>query len=164
MELTSLHDLFVDELKDLYSAEKQILKALPKMAKAASSKELKSTFQEHLKQTKGHIERLEQIFKTLGVRPKGKKCKGMKGIIDDGKELMSKRADPDVRDAALIGAAQHVEHYEIAGYGCVRTYAELLGNRQFVHILEQTLNEEKQTDEKLTALARRINVEARKAA
>lgn len=164
MQLMSLQDLFIDELKDLYSAENQILKALPKMIKAASARELKGGFKEHLKQTEGQVERLEQIFKALNESPKGKKCKGMEGIIDEGKELMSKDGDADVLDAALISAAQHVEHYEIAGYGCARTYAELMRNQRFVNLLQETLNEEKRTDEKLTALASRINVEAQKAA
>jgi ferritin-like metal-binding protein YciE len=164
MELQSLQDLFVDELKDLYSAENQILKALPKMIKKATAKDLKAGFEEHLKQTEGHVKRLEQIFQSLDESPKGKKCKGMEGIIEDGAELMSKDADPEVLDAGLIAAAQHVEHYEIAGYGCARTYAELLRNQEFVNLLQETLNEEKQTDEKLTALAHRINVQARKVA
>ncbi|HEY1527395.1 MAG TPA: ferritin-like domain-containing protein [Candidatus Angelobacter sp.] len=164
MEMGSLKDLFVEELKDLYSAENQILKALPKMIKKASSKELKSGFEQHLKETQGHVERLEKIFQELGQSPKGKKCKGMEGIIADGKELMEEDAEPEVMDAGLIGAAQHVEHYEMAGYGCVRTYAELLGHNNFVNLLQNTLDEERTTDEKLTELARNINVQAEKAA
>jgi ferritin-like metal-binding protein YciE len=164
MEMESLKDLFVDELKDLYSAENQILKALPKMIKKASSKELKSGFQQHLKETQVHVERLEKIFKELDESPRGKKCKGMEGVITDGKELMEEDAEPEVMDAGLIGAAQHVEHYEIAGYGCVRTYAELLGHSNFAKLLQKTLDEEKATDEKLTKLAQNINVEAEKAA
>ena len=164
MEMESLKDLFVEELKDLYSAENQILKALPKMIKKASSKELKSGFEQHLKETQVHVERLEKIFKELDESPRGKKCKGMEGVIADGKELMEEDADPDVMDAGLIGAAQHVEHYEIAGYGCVRTYAELLGHSNFASLLQKTLDEEKATDEKLTKLAQNINVEAEKAA
>ena len=164
MEMESLRDLFVDELKDLYSAENQILKALPKMIKKASSKELKSGFEQHLKETQVHVERLEKIFEELDESPRGKKCKGMEGIIADGKELMEEDAEPDVMDAGLIGAAQHVEHYEIASYGCVRTYAELMGESEMVNLLEKTLEEEKATDEKLTALAENINVEAEKAA
>lgn len=164
MELESLRELYVDELKDLYSAENQILKALPKMIKAATSKELKAGFQEHLEQTKEHVTRLEKIFKKLGTTPKGKKCKGMEGVIEDGKELMEEDAEPEVMDAGLIGAAQHVEHYEIAGYGCVRTYAELLGNDDDAQLLQKTLDEEKETDAKLTALAHGINVEAERAA
>ncbi|HZU31890.1 MAG TPA: ferritin-like domain-containing protein [Candidatus Angelobacter sp.] len=164
MDMESLQDLMVDELKDLYSAEKQILKALPKMIKKASSEELKSGFQQHLKETEGHVERLEKIFEELEESPRGKKCKGMEGIIADGAELMEEDAEPEVMDAGLIGAAQHVEHYEMAGYGCVRTYAELLGKTKIASLLQKTLDEEKATDEKLTELARNINVEAEKAA
>ncbi|MGC2697375.1 MAG: ferritin-like domain-containing protein, partial [Candidatus Angelobacter sp.] len=125
--MESLRDLFIEELKDLYSAENQILKALPKMIKKATSKELKSGFEQHLKETQGHVERLDKIFTKLEESPRGKKCKGMEGVIADGKELMEEEAAPEVMDAGLISAAQHVEHYEIAGYGSVRTYAELLG-------------------------------------
>ena len=164
MEMESLKDLFVDELKDLYSAENQILKALPKMIEKATSPDLKAGFEKHLKETKVHVERLEKIFKELEASPKGKKCKGMEGVIEDGKELMEEDAEPEVMDAGLIGAAQHVEHYEMAGYGCVRTYAELLGNSNFAKLLQQTLDEEKATDEKLSELARNINVQADKAA
>ena len=164
MKMESLRELFVEELKDLYSAENQILKALPKMIKAASSKELKKGFEEHLAQTKGHVERLEQIFEGLDESPKGKKCKGMEGLIEEGKEWMQEDAEPEVMDAGLIAAAQHVEHYEMAGYGCVRTYAELLGNKSAAQFLQKTLDEEKQTDSKLTNLASTINVEAEKAA
>ena len=162
--MESLKDLMIDELKDLYSAENQILKALPKMIKKATSPELKQGFQKHLKETEGHVERLEKIFKELDGSPRGKKCKGMEGVIADGKELMEEDAEPEVMDAGLIGAAQHVEHYEMAGYGCVRTYADLLGLKNISKLLQQTLDEEKATDEKLTELARNINVEAEKAA
>lgn len=164
MEMESLRDLFIDELKDLYSAENQILKALPKMIKKAASKELKSGFEQHLQETQGHVERLERIFQELDESPSGKKCKGMEGIIADGKEWMEEDAEPEVMDAGLIGAAQRVEHYEIAGYGCVRTYAELLRHSNFAELLHQTLDEEKATDEKLTQLARKINVQAERAA
>jgi ferritin-like metal-binding protein YciE len=164
MDMESLKDLFVDELKDLYSAENQILKALPKMIKKATSKELKAGFEKHLKETQVHVERLEKIFQELEQSPKGKKCKGMEGVIADGKELMEEDAEPEVMDAGLIGAAQHVEHYEMAGYGCVRTYAELLGHESFAKLLQKTLDEERATDEKLTELARGINVEAQEAA
>jgi ferritin-like metal-binding protein YciE len=140
------------------------LKALPKMIKKASSRELKSGFEQHLKETQGHVERLDKIFEELEESPRGKKCKGMEGIIADGKELMEEDAEPEVMDAGLIGAAQHVEHYEIAGYGCVRTYAELMGEDDIVNLLQQTLDEEKATDEKLNQLAQNINVEAEKAA
>ena len=164
MKLESLKELFVEELKDLYSAENQILKALPKMIKKASSSELKRGFEEHLEQTRGHVERLEKIFQQLDESPKGKKCKGMEGIITDGAELMEEDAEPEVMDAGLIAAAQRVEHYEMAGYGCVRTYARLLGHSNFVQLLETTLNEEKETDAKLTRLAEDVNVEAKEAA
>jgi len=164
MEMESLRELYIDELKDLYSAENQIIKALPKMIKAASSPKLKAGFEEHLQQTRNQVERLEKIFKELDESPKGKKCKGMEGLIEEGKELMEEDAEPEVLDAGLIAAAQHVEHYEIAGYGCVRTYAELLGDKNAVKLLQQTLDEEKTTDEKLTALAKSINIKAQKAA
>jgi ferritin-like metal-binding protein YciE len=164
MEMESLKELLVDELKDLYSAENQILKALPKMIKKATSPDLKAGFEKHLKETQIHVERLDKICQELDENPKGKKCKGMEGIIADGKELMEEDAEPEVMDAGLIGAAQHVEHYEMAGYGCVRTYAELLGFDKVAKLLQKTLDEEAATDEKLTALARSINVEADKAA
>ena len=164
MEMESLRDLYLEELKDLYSAENQIIKALPKMIKAATSPDLKAGFEEHLEQTRGQVERLEKIFKQLDESPKGKKCKGMEGLLEEGKELMEEDAEPEVLDAGLIAAAQHVEHYEIAGYGCVRTYAELLGDKNAVKLLQETLDEEKDTDQKLTMLARSINVEAEKAA
>jgi ferritin-like metal-binding protein YciE len=164
MELKDLRDLFIEELRDLYSAENQIIKALPKMTKAASSAELKSGFEEHLEQTKEHLTRLEQIFEDLDQSPKGKKCNGMEGLLEEGKELMEEDASPEVMDAGLISAAQHVEHYEIAGYGCVRTYAELLGDKKAAGLLQKTLDEEKQTDQKLTELSLTINVEAEEAA
>lgn len=164
MEMESLRDLMIDELKDLYSAENQILKALPKMIKKATSPDLKKGFEKHLKETEGHVERLDKIFQELEESPRGKKCKGMEGVIADGKELMEEDAEPEVMDAGLIGAAQHVEHYEMAGYGCVRTYAELLGLTNIAKLLQKTLDEEKATDEKLTELARNINVEAEEAA
>jgi ferritin-like metal-binding protein YciE len=153
VKLASLRELFVSELKDLYSAENQILKALPKMAKAASTPELRSAFEEHLEQTRGHVERLEQIFETLGTSPKGKKCKAMEGLIEEGKEMLEADAEEAVRDAGLIAAAQRVEHYEMAGYGCVRTYARLLHDEQAATLLQETLNEEEETDRKLTQLA-----------
>jgi ferritin-like metal-binding protein YciE len=161
MELSSLRELYISELRDLYSAENQILKALPKMAKTASSDELKNGFNEHLEQTKTHVERLEQIFKNLDVSPKGKKCKGMEGLIEEGKELMKEDAEPEVLDAGLICAAQKVEHYEMAGYGCVRTYARTLGDEEAAELLQQTLQEEEETDKKLTDLAESsINLQA----
>jgi ferritin-like metal-binding protein YciE len=164
MKMESLHELYEEELKDLYSAEKQILKALPKMIKKATSPELKAGFQEHLKQTEEHVRRLEQVCEEADIRPTGKKCVGMEGIIEDGKEFMEEDAEDEVMDAGLIAAAQHVEHYEIAGYGCVRTYAELLGYDKAVKLLQQTLDEEKETDEKLSGFASEINVEAEEAA
>jgi ferritin-like metal-binding protein YciE len=160
-KLHSLEDLFIDQLRDLYNAENQIIKALSKMAKTATSEELKNAFEEHLEQTKEHAERLEQIFDQLDMNPKGKKCKGMEGLIDEGKESMSEAEESAVCDAALIAAAQRVEHYEMAGYGCARTYAQTLGNEQAARLLQQTLAEEKETDEKLTRLAEEIvNVQA----
>lgn len=152
-----LKELYIDELKDLYSAETQLVKALPKMAKAASSDELRQGFEEHLEQTKGHVERLEEIFESLDESPKGKKCMGMEGLVKEGSEAMEEDFEGPVMDAALIGAAQRVEHYEMAGYGTVREFARLLGRDEDVSRLEQTLNEEKETDEKLTELAKEIN-------
>jgi ferritin-like metal-binding protein YciE len=164
MSKDSLKDLYVDELKDLYNAENQLLKALPKMAKKASAPELKRAFQDHLMQTEGHVNRLEKIFKALGEKPTGKTCKAMKGLVEEGKEIIEEDGDESVLDAALIGAAQRVEHYEIAGYGVVRTFASLLGENSAVDLLQRTLNEEGETDKKLTALAESIiNVEASEA-
>src|SRR5665213_385606 len=161
MKQTALKELYVDELRDIYSAENQLTKALPKMAKAATSDELRSGFEEHLEQTKGHVKRLEQIFQTLGEKPTGKKCKGMEGLIEEGKEMIEEEElEGEALDAGLISAAQRVEHYEIAAYGCVRTYANLLGESDAVELLEETLDEEKETDQKLTQLAEEINVEA----
>jgi len=160
MEENRLKHLYVEELKDLYSAETQLVKALPKMAKAATSEELQTGFEEHLEQTKGHVLRLEEIFKALGESPKGKKCKGMEGLIKEGAEVIEEDIAPEEKDAGLISAAQRVEHYEMAGYGCVRTYAKLLGEDDAASLLQQTLDEEKTTDEKLTELAGNINVEA----
>lgn len=160
MKMSTLEDLFVEELKDLYSAETQLTKALPKMATASASKQLKAGFEKHLKETEGQLDRLEKIFDELGVSPKGKKCKAMAGLIEEGAEVIEEDADDDVKDAALIAAAQRVEHYEIAGYGCVRTYASLLGNTRAANLLQQTLDEEGATDKALTKLAERINVEA----
>jgi ferritin-like metal-binding protein YciE len=160
METNRLKHLYVEELKDLYSAETQMVKALPKMAKAATSEELRAGFEEHLEQTKGHVSRLEDIFKALGESPKGKKCKGMEGLIKEGAELIEEDPAPEELDAGLISAAQRVEHYEIAGYGCVATYAKLLREAEAEALLRQTLDEEKETDEKLTELAGNINLEA----
>jgi ferritin-like metal-binding protein YciE len=161
MSMDSLKDLYIDELKDLYNAENQLLKALPKMAKKASAPELKRAFQDHLSQTEGHVDRLTKIFKGMGEKPTGKTCKAMKGLIEEGKEIIDEDGDGSVLDAALIGAAQRVEHYEIAGYGVVRTFASLLGEDDAMQKLQRTLNEEAETDKKLTKLAESIiNVEA----
>jgi ferritin-like metal-binding protein YciE len=156
----ALKELYTDELKDLYSAENQLLKALPKMAKAATSEELSSAFNEHLEQTRGHVQRLEQIFEMLDESPKGKKCVGMEGLVKEGAELMGEDFEDEVMDAGLIGAAQRVEHYEIAAYGTVRAFAELLGESEQASLLGETLEEEKETDQKLTQLSEEINVEA----
>jgi ferritin-like metal-binding protein YciE len=159
-KINTLHDVYVDQLKDLYSAETQLIKALPKMAKAATAPDLAQGFEEHLEQTKGHAERLERIFKALDEKPTGKKCKAMEGLIKEGAEAIGEDATPAAKDALLIAAAQRVEHYEIAGYGCVKTYANLMGEGEAAKLLEQTLQEEVETDEKLTEAAESINVEA----
>ena len=156
----SLKRLYMEELKDLYSAENQLVKALPKMAKAASSDLLRKGFEKHLEQTKGHVARLEQIFRFLDESPKGKKCMGMEGLIKEGSEVIGEDFEGAVMDAALIGAAQRVEHYEIAAYGTVREFAKILDEPKHASLLEETLNEEKETDEKLTDLSRQINTQA----
>src|SRR5438132_2434128 len=153
MKLESLRDLFVNELRDLYSAENQLVKALPKMAKAASAPELQTAFTEHLEQTKEQVNRLDRIFQELGKNPKGKRCKAMEGLLEEGKDTLAEDADPAVLDAALIAAAQRVEHYEIASYGCARTFARLLGMEEAARLLQETLDEESETDEKLTHIA-----------
>ena len=160
MEMETLRDLYVDELKDLWSAEKQILRALPRMAKAASSDDLARGFREHERQTRAQVKRLERILKSLDESPRGKRCVGMEGLLEEGAELIKEKPEPDVLDAGLIAAAQHVEHYEIAGYGTVRTWASLLGYDDHAGLLAQTLAEEKETDKKLSQLAESINVEA----
>lgn len=161
MSLSTLEDLWVHELKDLYNAENQLVKALPKMAKAASSEELQQAFRDHLEQTKVQVERLDDIFKQLGISPKGKRCQAMEGLLEEGKDTMAMDAEPHVLDAGLIAAAQRVEHYEIAGYGTARTFAQLLGHDEAAELLQKTLDEEKETDELLTELAvNTINVEA----
>jgi ferritin-like metal-binding protein YciE len=161
MELESLRALYIDELKDLYSAEKQLVKALPKMAKNATNPELKQAFQDHLAQTEQHVQRLEQIFESLEATPRGKKCVGMEGLIEEANELIGEDAEDEVLDAGLISKAQHVEHYEMAGYGTVRTYAQILGETEHGELLEQTLNEEKEADELLTRIAESsVNAEA----
>jgi ferritin-like metal-binding protein YciE len=160
MKENQLKEIYVEELKDLYSAENQLVKALPKMAKAATSEDLRAGFEEHLEQTKGHVQRLEDIFKTLGENPKGKTCKGMQGLVTEGSEMIEEEDEGEGLDVGLISAAQRVEHYEIAGYGSVAAYADLLGEEEAASLLRMTLQEEKETDQKLTELAREINVEA----
>lgn len=159
-KLNSLKDLYIEELKDLFNAENQLVKALPAMAQAASDEGLKTAFQEHLEETKTHIERLEKIMEELDESPKGKKCKAMEGLVAEAKETIEMKGEPAVKDAALIAAAQRVEHYEIAGYGCVRTFATLLGFSDAAELLQTTLDEEGATDERLTDIAEELNVEA----
>jgi ferritin-like metal-binding protein YciE len=160
MAKQALKELYIDELRDLYDAENRLVKALPEMAKNAESDELRAGFEEHLEQTKGHVDRLRQIFESLDEKPTGKKCAAMVGLIQEGEELMDEDFEGGVKDAALISAAQRVEHYEIAAYGCLKTWAGLLGETEAQSLLEQTLNEEKATDEKLTELSEEINFEA----
>jgi ferritin-like metal-binding protein YciE len=161
MQLETLQDLYIHELKDLYSAEKQLLRALPKMAKAARNQQLAAGFEEHLAQTKEHAARIEKILADHKKSTRGSKCKGMEGIIAEGAEMVEEEADPEVKDAGLISAAQRVEHYEIAGYGTARTYAEMLGDNDGAKLLERTLGEEAATDEKLTKLAKSsVNIAA----
>jgi ferritin-like metal-binding protein YciE len=164
MKAATLQDLYVSELRDLYSAETQLTEALPKLVKAASHDHLKKAFQDHLAQTQTHVERLDIIFTNLGMSPKGKTCKGMKGLLAEGEEMI-KDTEKATRDAGLISAAQRVEHYEIAGYGCVRTYAKMLGFTDDAKLLQTTLDEEAKADEKLTSIAERVcNLEAEHAA
>jgi len=161
MALESLQDLYLEQLRDLHSAERQIIEALPKMIEQTSHPELRQAFERHLRQTEEQLRRLEQIGQKSGQKLTGHKCKGMEGLLEEGEELMKERADSDVLDAALISAAQRVEHYEMAGYGCARTYAQLLGLDDDAQILQRTLDEEGETDHSLTALAERvINVDA----
>jgi ferritin-like metal-binding protein YciE len=164
MKLKDLKDLYIHELKDLHSAEKQITKALPKMAEAAGNNELATAFRDHLNQTHEHVWRLEKILGRLGESVRGPKCKGMEGLLKEGAEMIETDAEDEVRDAGLISTAQRVEHYEIAAYGCARTYADLLGDDEGAGLLKASLTEEKATDEKLTELARSINVNAEVAA
>jgi ferritin-like metal-binding protein YciE len=160
-KMSTLEDLFVDFLKDLYSAEKQLVKALPKMAKAAQASDLQKAFQDHLKQTEGHVERLDQIFSDLEASPRGKKCVGMEGLIEEGNEIMQEEAEPDVMDAGLIAAAQKVEHYEIASYGTARAWAQQLGYDKAARLLQETLDEEGEANKKLTAIAEsHVNMQA----
>ncbi|HKV92461.1 MAG TPA: ferritin-like domain-containing protein [Candidatus Angelobacter sp.] len=164
MKLESLRELLIEELQDIYSAENMILSALPKMVEEATSVELRNAFNQHLQQTRGHVQRLDQIFDQIPkIDRKDKKCKGMEGIIKDAKDLLDEDAEPEVLDAGMIAGAQRVEHYEIAAYGTVRNYASLLGKNDWAQLLQQTLEEERETDVKLTQLAKRINLEAKAA-
>lgn len=160
MEANNLRELYISELQDLYDAENQLIEALPKMAEASTSADLRKGFEAHLKQTRGHAERLERIFAGLGVEAKRKKCKAMKGLVAEGGEMIDEDFEGAIKDAGLIGAAQRVEHYEIAAYGTVRTFAELLGDQEGVRLLSETLEEEKATNEKLTELSETINADA----
>lgn len=160
MQKESLQELYINELRDLYNAETQLVKALPKMAKASTSDQLREAFEEHLRQTSEHVSRLEQIFEQLDKKPSGKRCLAMVGLVKEGAETMEEDYAEDLMDAAIIGAAQRVEHYEIAAYGTVRAFAELLGESEHVSLLNQTLEEEKQADKKLTDLSQKINPKA----
>ena len=165
MKVNSLKDLFVEELKDVYDAENQIVKALPKMAKATSTPELRKAFEDHLEQTKGHVRRLEQIFEGMGETAKAKKCDGLRGILDEGEDVISNGEEGPVRDAGLIAGAQRVEHYEMAVYGSLRTWAGQLGDERAASLLEETLNEEKHADQLLTQIAASgVNTEAARSA
>jgi ferritin-like metal-binding protein YciE len=160
MKVDTVEKLFVNELKDLYSAEKQITRALPKMAKAATSEELRNAFETHLRETEGQIERLDRIFEIVGKTASGKTCEGIKGIIKEGSSTMGETQKGGIRDAAMISAAQRVEHYEMAAYGTVRTMAEMMGQKEIANLLQQTLNEEGNTDHKLTQIAMNVNKQA----
>jgi ferritin-like metal-binding protein YciE len=164
MSVGTMDELFVDELKDLYSAEKQITRALPKLVKAATSDELRQAFQSHLEETNGHVARLEKAFEILGKSPKGKTCVGMKGVLEEGAEVLEDTDKGEVRDAGLISAAQRVEHYEMAGYGSARDFAKLLGQTEIAELLQETLEEEKAADKKLTSISKQVNAEAQAAA
>jgi len=161
MSVGTLEELFIDELKDLYSAEKQIVRSLPKMAKAAATPELQKALESHLEETKGQVTRLEQIAEIVGKRLTGKTCAGMKGVLEEGSEVLEEVEEGNVRDAAMIGAAQRVEHYEMAGYGTARDFARLLGMDNVAKLLEQTLAEEKAADEKLTSISKKVNSQAK---
>jgi len=157
----SLQDLFVDQIQDLYDAEQRLTKALPKMAAAAHSSQLRAGFEQHLRETQNHLKRLERVFQTMGRSAEGKTCHAMKGLVEEGSEVISAGGDPDVKDAALIAAAQRVEHYEMSGYGTARTFAQRLGNHEAARLLQETLQEEEATDKKLTELAEQgINAQA----
>jgi ferritin-like metal-binding protein YciE len=164
MSVETMDELFLDELKDLYSAEKQITKSLPKLAKAATSPDLKQAFQSHLEETKGQIERLDRAFEILGKSPKGKMCHGMEGVLEEGSEVLEETEKGALRDAALISAAQRVEHYEVAGYGSVREYARILGQKEIASLLDATLKEEEAADKKLETIAKQVNANAAKVA
>src|SRR5215469_312404 len=164
MQEKSLQELYVEQLRDLYNAENQLVKALPKMAKAAQSEALRQGFEQHLEQTKGHVDRLEQIFSAMDESPKGRKCAGMEGLVREGEEVIKEESSSEALDAGLIASAQRVEHYEIAAYGTVRSFAELLGLNEAVNLLRHTLEEEKETDEKLTELSKEVNAQAMNAA
>ena len=161
--INSLKDLLIDELRDLYSAETQLVKALPKMAKAASNDDLKQGILEHLEETRGHVDRLDRSLRILGASVKGKTCHAMKGLVEEGEEAIEAEAPPAIRDAFLIGAAQRVEHYEIAAYGTARSFAETLGEEEIAELLQETLDEEGETDKKLTTIAAAVNEEASEA-
>lgn len=160
MTVNSIEKLFAEELRDLYSAENQITKALPKLVKTATAPELKEALQNHLRETEGQIQRLEKICSMLDANPRGKSCEGMKGVLEEGSSSIEEVDNDEVRDAAIISAAQRVEHYEIAAYGTARTYAELLGQPEVAHLLEETLEEEKAADEKLTSISEEVNARA----
>jgi len=157
MSSENLHEVFIEELKDIYNAEQQLVKALPKMAKAVSDETLKSGILEHLEQTKGHVERLEEVFSSLGEKPRGKTCKAMKGLVEEGSEVIEENDKGPLRDVAIIGAAQRVEHYEIAAYGTVRAMAELMGHNRAAKLLQETLDEEGDCDKQLTQVAQSVN-------
>ena len=161
MQIDNLEKLFIDLLRDTYHAEKQLVRALPRMAKAATDQELERAFTKHLRQTENQVQRIERIFKELGKTPQAKRCVGMEGIVEEGKELLQEDVDEEVLDAGLIAAAQKAEHYEIASYGCLKTYAKLMGHNKVVSLLDETLNEEKEADKILTQIAEQsINVDA----
>jgi ferritin-like metal-binding protein YciE len=159
MKIESLRELYLEELQDLYNAEQQLIKALPKMAKAASSDDLKAAFEEHLEKTRGHAQRIETICEQMGEKAQGKKCRAMEGLVKEGGEVIEEDMEDGIKDAALIAAAQRVEHYEIAGYGCVRAYATKLGDEEAADLLSQTLDEEKEADETLNGIAEELNLE-----
>src|ERR1700676_3111930 len=159
MKVESLRDLYVEQLRDLYNAEQQLIKALPKMAKGSSSEELRAAFEDHLGQTKQHAQRIETIFEQMGEKVSGKKCKAMEGLVKEGGEVLEEDMEDGIKDAAIIAAAQRVEHYEIAGYGCVKAYATRLGDENAASLLEQTLHEEKQADVLLNGIAEQLNLE-----